>query len=118
MAEIICIVCPIGCHLTVDEENDYKVTGNQCHRGAIYGKQELQNPVRTITSTIKINAASHPRLPVKTSGAIPKGKIFDIMHLINQTEVTAPVSVGEVIIPNILETGVDIVATRSMKKSI
>ncbi|MGX6978365.1 DUF1667 domain-containing protein [Vagococcus elongatus] len=114
MAEIICIVCPVGCHLTVDEENDYKVTGNQCNKGAIYGKQELQNPVRTVTSTIKIKAGSHPRLPVKTSDTIPKGKITDIMTLINQTEVTAPVSVGDVIIPNILDTGVDIVATRSM----
>ena len=66
MTSIICITCPKGCRLSVDEENGYKVTGNGCPRGEIYGKNELQHPVRVITSTVRIEGAAVPRLPVKT----------------------------------------------------
>lgn len=74
MTELICITCPKGCHLTVDEENDYAVKGNACPRGAEYGKNELKNPKRVVTSTVKTTSEEHPRCPVKTNGAIPKGK--------------------------------------------
>ncbi|MEG0255509.1 MAG: DUF1667 domain-containing protein [Vagococcus sp.] len=116
MAELICIVCPKGCHLQVDEENNYKVTGNNCGRGIVYGKQELINPVRTITSTCRIKEANLPRIPVKTNETIPKGKMDEIMHEINQVELTAPIHIGDIIIPNILDTGVDIVACKNMEK--
>lgn len=74
MTNLICITCPKGCHLTVDEENGYTVTGNCCPRGAEYGKNELLHPVRMITSTVKITGAALPRLPVKTDHALPKEK--------------------------------------------
>ena len=51
MKELICIVCPKGCHLYVDEENNDFVTGNSCPRGAAYGQNEIRNPQRTLTST-------------------------------------------------------------------
>lgn len=116
MADLICIVCPKGCHLHVDEDNAFKVTGNQCGRGKAYGKQEMINPVRTITSTCRIREANLPRVPVKTSETIPKGKMQAIMYEINQVELQAPVHVGDVIIPNILDTGVDVVACKNMEK--
>ncbi len=116
MAELICIVCPKGCHLQVDEENNFKVTGNGCGRGKVYGRQEMINPVRTITSTCRIKEANLPRIPVKTNETIPKGKMQDIMAEINQVELQAPVYVGDIIIPNILETGVDVVACKNMEK--
>ena len=72
MTSIICITCPKGCRLSVDEENGYKVTGNGCPRGEIYGKNELQHPVRVITSTVRIEGAAVPRLPVKTDKPLPK----------------------------------------------
>ena len=74
MTELICITCPKGRHLKVDEENDYAVTGNSCPRGAEYGRNELKNPKRVVTSTVRTNSAEHPRRPVKTNGAIPQGK--------------------------------------------
>lgn len=116
MAELICIVCPKGCHLHIDEEQDYKVTGNNCRKGETYGKQELINPVRTITSTCKIKEGNLPRIPVKTSDTIPKGKMTAIMYEINQVELTAPVHIGDTIISNVLDTGVDIVACKNMEK--
>jgi len=116
--EMICIVCPIGCHITVAEDESsstgYSVTGNKCKRGEEYGVKELTNPTRVITTTVKINKAHLKRLPVRTNGSVPKDKIFECMKVINTAEVEAPVKEGEVILKNILNTGVDLVASRSM----
>ena len=91
MKELICIVCPNGCHLKVDEENGYNVTGNKCERGA-----------------------SCRRLPVKTSAAVDKDKIFDVMALLDGVTVHAPVRTGDVIVPNLFGTGVSVIACKSM----
>ena len=114
MTNLICITCPKGCHLTVDEENDYKVTGNACPRGAEYGRNELLHPVRVVTSTVRIAGASIARLPVKTDRPLPKEKMFACMDLINGLSVQSPVRVGQVLAENILGTDVNIVATKSL----
>ena len=62
MTELICIVCPQGCHLKVDEENGYEVKGNSCPRGAEYGKKELVNPTRVITTTVAIEGGIYRRI--------------------------------------------------------
>lgn len=114
MTDLICIVCPKGCHLKVDEENGYKVTGNGCPRGAVYGEKELVNPTRVITSTVRVEAETGRRVPVKTNGDIPKGKIYDIMDELTKVTAKAPVNVGDVIIKDVLGLGVDIVATKKV----
>lgn len=115
--ELVCIVCPRGCRLTLvkDEnaERGYIVTGNACPRGTDYGIKELTNPTRVVTSTVKIKNYFLNRLPVKTNGAIPKEKIFECMKIINSVELEAPIKVGQVIIENILGTGVDLVTCKS-----
>ncbi len=117
--EIICIVCPMGCHLQVAEnpnmEEVYEVAGNKCPRGKVYGINEMVNPTRVLTTTIKIENAPLKRLPVKTNGVVPKDKIFQCMEVINKVKVASPVNMGDVIVSNILNTGVDIVASRSMR---
>lgn len=112
--KLICIACPMGCHLEIDIENDYKVTGNQCKRGEVYGKKELTNPTRIVTSTVKITNGLHKRIPVKTDGEIPKGLIFEIMKELESIELKAPVKVGDIVIENVCNTGVNIVTSRSM----
>lgn len=116
MTELICITCPKGCHLKVDEENDYAVTGNSCPRGAEYGKNELKNPKRVITSTVKTNSDEHPRCPVKTAGAVAKGKMFDVMALLDDITLTTPIKVGDTVIENVLNTGINIVACKNIEK--
>ncbi len=113
--ELICISCPMGCHLQVDIENQ-TVTGNTCKRGAVYGINEVTNPVRVVTSTVKIKNGELPVIPVKTKSAVPKDLNFKVMEVLRDVEVEAPVKVGDVIVENILGTGVDIVATRSIKR--
>lgn len=114
MTEVICTNCPQGCHLQVDEENNYAVTGNRCKRGAIYGPQELQHPARIVTSTVAIAEAAHPTLPVKTAREVPKELIADVMCAIKTVQVIAPIHMGDVVLANVCDTGVDVVATRSL----
>ena len=114
MTSIICITCPKGCRLSVDEENGYQVTGNGCPRGEIYGRNELQHPIRVITSTVRIEGAAVPRLPVKTDKPLPKEKMFECMHLLDGITAKSPVRVGSVLAENILGTDVNIVATKSL----
>ncbi|PAB60615.1 DUF1667 domain-containing protein [Anaeromicrobium sediminis] len=113
--ELICITCPIGCRLTVKNiDGKLIVSGNQCKRGEAYGIKEMTNPTRIIPTTVKIKGAFLRRLPVKTSKAVPKDKIFHCMKEINKVEVQAPVKIGDVIIKNLLGLGVDVVATKEM----
>ena len=113
MKELICITCPRGCHLLVDEGHDYAVTGNRCPRGAAYGKSELLHPVRTVTSTVRLEGALLPRLPVKTDRPLPKEKMADCMALLDTLTVQAPVHTGDILAADILGTDVNIVATRT-----
>ena len=116
--ELICISCPVGCHLEVSEkENGLFVKGNQCKKGEAYAICELKAPTRVLTTTVRINNGFLKRLPVRTNSALPKDKLFQAMEIINQVIVTAPIKVGELIVENILGTGVDIIASRSMEVS-
>lgn len=114
MTNLICITCPKGCHLSVDENNDYAVTGNACPRGAVYGKNELLHPVRVVTSTVRIEGALLSRLPVKTDRPLPKEKMLECMALIDSICVQSPVQVGQVLAANILDTDVNIVAAKTL----
>lgn len=114
MKEMICIVCPRGCHLLIDDNNN--VTGNFCPRGAKYAISELTHPTRTLTTTVKIIDSLEKRLPVKSSAPLPKEKIFDAMEKINKIIVKPPVHIGDVIIKNIFGLNADIIATKDIEK--
>lgn len=115
MRELVCIVCPRGCHMEVDE--DLNVTGNFCPRGAEYAKAELTHPVRVVTSTVRLEGGAYRRCPVKTSAPIPRERIPELMAALATVTVRAPVEAGQVLIPDVLGTGADIVATRPMTKA-
>lgn len=111
--ELTCVACPLGCTINVEYEGTevFSVTGNTCKRGDAYARTEVVNPTRSIASTVKVINGVHPVVPVKTNKPIPKTMIFDCMKEINSISVNAPVSIGQVIISDILGTGADIVAT-------
>ena len=114
--EMVCIVCPMSCHLSVemDKKKVLSVSGNTCPRGAKYANEEITNPTRMVTSTVLLKNAALTRLPVMTRTPIPKGKIRDVMKQINKVKVKAPVKMYDVIIENVARTGVDIIASRSI----
>lgn len=112
--ELICIGCPMGCPLTVETDGTevVNVTGNVCKRGDVYARKEVANPTRIVTSTVKVEGGKVDMVSVKTKEDIPKGKIFDCVKALKGVKVKAPVCIGDVILSNVADTGVDIVATR------
>lgn len=113
MKEMICIVCPRGCHLSVNEET-LEVLGNSCPKGSEYGKNELTNPMRTVTGSVEIVDGIHSRLPVRTDRAVPKAKMFDIMEELHAYVCNAPVKRGQILIENICGTGANIISSKDM----
>lgn len=116
--EMACIVCPVSCHLEVElnEAGEVlSVSGNTCPRGEQYARNEMTNPVRMLTSTVKLKNGLYKRLPVILSAEIPKDKMFQVMDAINKAQVKAPVKIKDVIIENVCGLQVDVVASRSMK---
>lgn len=112
MKEFICIVCPRGCHLKVDEDNEYEVIGYHCLRGKEYGQNEACRPVRTLTSTIKVKNASQDRVSVKTT--IPKEKINEVMEYLKTLEVSPPLCIGDVVAHDICGTDSDLMITKQL----
>ena len=114
---LICIGGPMGCPLivTMDGGEVVSVKGNTCKRGGIYGRKEMTNPTRIVTSTVRISGGSIPALSVKTKEDIPKEKIFECVKALKVVEVTAPVHIGDIILKNVAGTGVDVVATKNVK---
>ncbi len=107
--EMICICCPRGCHLLY---KDGEISGFSCLRGKEYGLQEAVAPKRVVTSTFKVNSSKINVLPCKTSGPIPKEKIFLVMDEINKISVDLPIKMNQVLIKDVLSLGVDIIATK------
>ena len=113
--ELTCIRCPMGCQLTVtiDGEN-VSVSGNTCPRGEDYGKNEVINPVRTVTSSIRVEGGSLKLVSVKTKGDVPKAKVRDVVDALKGLTVESPVAIGDVVLADAAGTGVDIIATRNV----
>lgn len=114
--ELICIGCPLGCPLTVEMKGTevVSVTGNTCPNGDRYARKEVTDPRRTVTSTVRVLGGSLPVVSVKTAQDIPKNKIFDCMQELATIRVKAPVREGDVIVSNIVDTGVPVIATKEI----
>ncbi len=115
--EIICTVCPRGCHIEVEGEGEkiLSVNGYACKRGLEYASAEFAHPVRILTTTVKIEGIENDLLPVRSNKSVPKEKLFDCMEIIRATKVKLPVKRYDVIISDICSTGVDIVATATVE---
>jgi len=110
LKELTCIVCPMGCQLKIELENDkvVSVSGNTCPRGANYAETEITNPMRVITTTVR--AKTGELIPVKTNGAVKKSEIFECMKIINSLHPDiSECDMGSVICENILQSGADVV---------
>jgi len=114
--EMVCIVCPRGCRIKAspDADGSINVVGNSCHRGLEYARAEFSAPRRMITSTVAVTGSSVSRLPVITSAPVPKERIFDVMGEISRVSVSAPIAMNQVIVPDVLGLGVDILAAREI----
>ena len=115
---ITCINCPVGCRMTVslsDTGGFVSVSGNTCPRGAKYAQQECTLPERMITAVIPVTGSETP-LSVKTDSPVPKKLISAVMTELSHVHISLPVSIGQVVLPDVLNTGVDIIATRNLSE--
>lgn len=108
---LTCIGCPMGCSLTVEVENGVAVSvkGNTCGIGKRYAEQEVSAPTRMVTTTV-LSPKGKP-IPVKTMNPIPKEKIFEVVDEIKSAKVALPVSIGDVLIENVADTGIPVIIT-------
>lgn len=114
--DLVCIGCPMGCQMQVElqDKKVIKITGNTCKRGEVYGEKECTNPTRIITSSVEVEGGEIKAVSVKTENDIPKGKIFEIAQLLKGVKVKAPVKIGDVIVNNVANTGVNIIASKNI----
>lgn len=110
-----CLECPRGCRLSIDVDT-HEVTGNVCPRGDAFAKAELTNPLRVLTTTVRIDSDTETMLPVRSKDGIPKAKLFDAMKVIQSVRAKAPVRVGDVILPDLCGTGIPLIATKDIRK--
>ncbi len=106
----------MGCLVTVEIEDGVigTISGNTCPRGSEYAAKEITRPERIVTSTVEVDGGVFCVAPVKTASNIPKDKIFDCMALVHTVRLHAPVKAGDIVIKNIADTGVDLIATRAV----
>lgn len=114
-----CIECPQGCRLETEADGSrlISVTGYKCKRGEAYARQETESPMRTLTTAVLTRGLELKMLPVRTSKPIPRGKLFEAMEAVKRVVVTAPVEAGDVVAPDILGLGADLVACRRLGKA-
>jgi Uncharacterized protein with conserved CXXC pairs len=119
VSKIICTVCPNGCEINIIEldTKSYNIKDYKCERGKEYAEQEITNPARILTTTIKIKNGLIKRLPVRSKNPVPKDKIFRIIERIKGVEIEAPVEEGDIIIENILNMGINVIASKSISKN-
>lgn len=111
MQKVTCIICPKGCEIEVEGET---TRGHGCKRGIAYALAETTNPVRTLTTTVRISGTD-ALLPVRSAAPIPKPALFTAMEVLRNASVKPPVAVGDCVVANVADTGVDIVAAKSVK---
>lgn len=114
--EMVCIVCPVGCRLRAERAaGGVLVSGNTCPKGERYAAEEMTNPVRTVTTSVPVTGGHMGLLSVKTRVPVPKSAIPAILNELRGVRAAAPVKAGDVVLPDAAGTGVDVVATRSIR---
>ena len=120
---LTCIICPMGCSMEVEVETNANgqkkvviVKDNGCKRGEQYAAKELQNPTRTLTTTIKVEGGVLPVVPVKTAGEVPKASLLQCMEVVRRASCRAPVKRGDILLYDLLGTGINVIACADVGK--
>lgn len=118
-----CTTCPSECLLTVEVERDAdgvvaevrSATGNRCPRGDKFAHQELTCPMRVLTTTVAVSGGDEALLPVRTAEAIPLELHVQAMDLIRGLVVNAPISMGDIVLENLLDTNINLIASMDIE---
>jgi CxxC motif-containing protein len=116
MSELVCIVCPIGCRLTIEikGEGEISVTGNRCPKGDVYGREEMLSPKRVVTAVVRTDSRTFPYIPVRTDKPLPRALIPELIEDLARQTVRLPAVRGAVLIEDYRGSGVNVVTTRTL----
>lgn len=115
--KVICVTCPKGCTLEVTRDGNTVVSVvNGCKRGHEYAQQELTDPRRMVATSVRVSGGLHPLLPVYTSAPFPKPSISKLLAILREIEVQAPVGLDDVVLENVLNTGINVQASRKIAR--
>ena len=119
VAQITCIICPNGCQITVIERPGglLEIVGSTCKRGLEYAGQEYREPKRMLITTMRIDGGALPVIPVRSNKELPKERIFEAVEHVSHIALRAPIKMGTVVVPNLLNLGVDVIASRDIKRA-
>jgi CxxC motif-containing protein len=113
--KLTCIMCPIGCELDVcGNEDKIEVTGNKCDKGIDFAREEVFAPKRNLATSVPINGRQFRMVSVRLSDRVPRHRLFDVLKEISRLRPVPPVKRGQVLIPNVLNSGADVIATRTV----
>ncbi|MFH0861145.1 MAG: DUF1667 domain-containing protein [Candidatus Altiarchaeota archaeon] len=113
-----CIVCPVGCDVTVEyvRKKVREISGCACQRGEAYARDEVVDPKRVLTSTVRVSGGSEPLVSVRTDKAIQKVKVKAAVKKLSKLKVRAPVKIGDVLVRNLMNSGADVVSTKTVPR--
>ncbi len=122
MRKITCTICAVGCPIEVEHDGKEILSVRNCgepicdegKRGVEHARREFANPVRVLTTTLRVRGGAAPLVPVKTAAPIPKSLLMECMRSLARIEVNAPIEIGTTLVANLLGTGADVVATASV----
>ena len=116
--EVVCVVCPIGCMVSVDYKGNevIQIIGNKCKKGVDFIKEEAIDPKRILTTTLSINSINFRRIPVRSNKPVSRDKILNIIREIKKIKVKPAIKMGDVIAKNFMDTGIDIVASMDINE--
>lgn len=114
---ITCIVCPLGCSIDIEEENEsiVEINGYSCPRGKEFAESEFYNPKRVVTTIVAIDGGEQLYLPVISDGQVPKQMLWDCVELLKRTKVRPPIEMGDIVVEDILDTGINIISAKSIE---
>lgn len=117
--DLICVTCPVGCSLTVilDGKELVEVRGSRCHRGEEFARKELTDPRRMLATTVRVAGGRYPLVPVRSASPLPKALLLPTAALLRRVVLKAPVALHQVVVPDVLESGVPIITSRGMPVS-
>lgn len=118
--KITCIICPNGCEMEVDivDHKAESVSGASCKRGTAFAVSEAEAPVRNFATSVLVKDGEFLLASVRLSKPIPKELVMKAAKEIQKLTCRAPLTEGQILIPNILGTGSDVIVTKNVRKAI
>ncbi len=114
--EFICVTCPVGCSIEalVEGQELIEMRGQACGRGEHFVQEELTDPRRMLTTTVRVRGGTLPLVPVRSSAPLPQHLLMEVARALRQVELEAPVQEHQVVLENVFDTQVDIVTSRPL----